>query len=307
MSWVTRNQLGSSLGFPLCAVSPGAADAFLSGLIKPRMPLRVAFDDETTGSRLGPVDTLELLTRDVLQRGSLAELGDQGFSRAVVREVRAMRVAAMEETRREKDVPFDIELIQELTRRMRKNRRSVHLPRDVFGANPEAAVVLTWAVVNLAAVLGLVASSWLREIAPLRKAGPEVVTDVRNLRPVGYMDDLAGVFDGAWLSLEQQKLEAYTGATQGGGKYDAVLMTLGIVIAMQMRRNMNLPTLLEKCDLLFGFDLAWRDGTRLHIGRAGVRGRMWLVADAAMDEDRFRVRLGPLVGALAVLRGVGIG
>ena len=121
------------------------------------------------------------------------------------------------------------------------------------------------------------------------------------------MDDLAGVFDGAWAGLEQRKLEAYTGATQRGGKYDAVLMTLGIVIAMQMRRNMNLPTLLEKCDLLFGFDLAWRDGTRLHIGRAGVRGRMWLVADAAMDEDRFRVRLGPLVGALAVLRGVGIG
>lgn len=52
----------------------------------------------------------------------------------------------------------------------------------------------------------LIVSSWPRGIAPLSKAGPEIVSDPRNLRPMGYFDDLSGVFDALWLSVVQEKL-----------------------------------------------------------------------------------------------------
>ena len=58
---------------------------------------------------------------------------------------------------------------------------------------------------------------------------------------------------------------------------------------------------------MHGFDLAWRDAVRLHLGWAGVRGRFWLMADACMQSDFLRVRVGPLVGELVNLEGVGIG
>ena len=70
---------------------------------------------------------------------------------------------------------------------------------------------------------------------------------------------------------------------------------------------MNLPLLLEKADLMHGFDLAWRDAVRLHLSLAGVVGRLWLVADACLQRDMLRVRIGPLVGDLVNLQDVGIG
>jgi hypothetical protein len=121
------------------------------------------------------------------------------------------------------------------------------------------------------------------------------------------MDDLAGLFDGAWLMVVKPLLVAHLGAAQAGGRFDMVLMVLGLVIALQIRRNLGLPSFLEKVDLHQGFDLSWRDGVRLQLGRAGLVGRMWLVADAALGFDMFRVRLGPLVGSLMQLRDVGIG
>ena len=68
-----------------------------------------------------------------------------------------------------------------------------------------------------------------------------------------------------------------------------------------------MPSLLEKADLMYGFDLTWREAVRLHLGLAGVTGRMWLVADASLGSDPLRVRLGPLVGELVNLSDFGIG
>ena len=74
------------------------------------------------------------------------------------------------------------------------NRRSLHLPRGAVKASLLCARQLTWALVNLAMSCGLVAAGWAREISPLRKAGPEIVTDPVNLRPVGCITRRAEIF-----------------------------------------------------------------------------------------------------------------
>ena len=213
----------------------------------------------------------------------------------------------MQKSLDEPDVPFTMERISAVLDSVASKKRSLHLPRGAVKAKLPLARRLTWALLNLATVLCLVATSWAREISPLRKAGPEVVTDPANLRPVGYLGDWAGVFDAVWLAAVQGALDQYFGVEQAGGKYDAVLMAIGLLIALQVRSARGLPTLLEKTDLMYGFDLAWRDAVRLHLGRAGIVGRLWLVADACMQNDFLRVRIGPLVGELANLQDVGVG
>ena len=84
-------------------------------------------------------------------------------------------------------------------------------------------------------------------------------------------------------------------------------MVIGLLITLQIRVHRKLQTLVEKIDLMQGFDLAWRDAVRLHLGFAGVKGRFWLMADACMQNDRLRLRVGPLIGELVNLKDVGIG
>ena len=128
-----------------------------------------------------------------------------------------------------------------------------------------------------------------------------------NLRPVSYTDDLEGFYDAVWLAYAQPLIEAYSGSENAGGKYDAVLMVISIVVALQMGCNAKIRTLLQKADLLHGHDLAWRDAIRLHLRRAGLRGRLWLAADAALGCDTIRVRLGSLVAPVAHLLDFGVG
>ena len=189
----------------------------------------------------------------------------------------------------------------------RCSKRSLHFPRAAVVADNELLFLLTWALTNLAATLGLVPALWWRELTPIRKEGPEVVNDPAKLRPIGYTDELAGVFDALWLRQARPFLEQFMGKEQAGGRLDSTLIAVGVLIAIQLRRNLELPTFLEKVDLLQGFDLAWRDGIRSCLVEAGLTGRLWLAADAALETDRVRVRVGPLVGSLVELTEFGIG
>ena len=95
----------------------------------------------------------------------------------------------------------------------------------------------------------------MREISFIRKRGPRIVTDFKNLRPISYTDELQTLFDLAWLQKCRSILEAYVGSEQSGGRYDSVLISLGTLIALQTRCNLSLPTFCLKADLLQGYDL----------------------------------------------------
>ena len=146
------------------------------------------------------------------------------------------------------------------------------------------------ALVNVIFLLGIVPSSWFRIVAPIRKRGPQVVADTANLRPICYVSNLEGLFDLCWLDLSKAKLINYAGPEQVGGRRDPVLVTIGILTAVQTRRNTNLPTFLLRADHLQGYDLAWRDAVRYHVWAAGIHGAGWLVLDSSLSAYRARVR-----------------
>ena len=132
-------------------------------------------------------------------------------------------------------------------------------------------------------------------------------TNPDNLRPTGYTDELVGVLDALWLQQAKPLLERWSGAEQAGGKYDATLIAAGVLMALQLRVNLGLPSYIEKVDLHEGFDFSWGDGIRRNLAAAGINGRLWLLADAALETDHFRIRLGPLIGDLLTLSDFGIG
>ena len=98
-------------------------------------PLKVAFSDPSSGERLGPVDTLEALTQDVLNRGREGRDGDPAFNKAVRGEVSSLRTAALRHTSSEHSDPFSMKLVGELMAAMKVSRKSLHLPRGAGRAS----------------------------------------------------------------------------------------------------------------------------------------------------------------------------
>ena len=166
---------------------------------------------------------------------------------------------------------------------------------------------MIWALVNLVANICITPSSWLREVTPIRKKGPMKVSNLNNLRPVSYTCPLECIFDACWLWRNKQKLDIYLGAHQHGGRVDALVVSLSLIICLQLRTAAGLPTLLKKADLLQGFDLSWRSGCLVHLARAQIQGRDWLLVDSNFSQDKVRVRLLNLVGPIHKLVEFAIG
>ncbi len=87
------------------------------------------------------------------------------------------------------------------------------------------------------------------------QSGPETVTDLGNTRPVSYVDELEGLFDAAWLATTRAHLEE----AQAGGRFDAVLMTVGLLMALQLRVAAGMRTLVLR--RTFGMGSTWHGAT----------------------------------------------
>lgn len=103
------------------------------------------------------------------------------------------------------------------------------------------------------------------------------MTHTANIRPFSYVSDLEGVFDLCWLDAHKTFLEEYSGSAQAGGKFEALLMALGLITAAQERRKLGLQTYILKADLLQG------------LGRLGYRVRAgWcLITPCPMTRREF--------------------
>ena len=300
-----RNQKAFYRYLDLCKVSPGHAEAYLGGLLKPRQPVTLAL--QGPDGLLSPAQAVAAVTKDVVERGRAAEEGDPVMLQAVRAGVKRVRKIAQAASLEEVGDPFSMKTVMEMLVSIKPGKRAVRLPRSALKAELAAACLCAWALCNLVVTVGLVPTAWLREVSPLRKRGPKVVTSTVNLRPVSYVDDLQGLTDALFLVSVKELLSDYAGKQQAGGKYDAVLMVIGMFIALQMRRIDKAPTFVQKADLLHGFDLAWRDAIRLHVHEAGVSGRLWLFADSCLGTESLRVRMGPVVGDVVELLEFGVG
>ena len=133
-----------------------------------------------------------------------------------------------------------------------RHKASLRFPRAALVNENPLGLELCWLLLNLFMALGVVPSAWMREVSFIRKRGPQVVTEMKNLRPISYTDELQTLFDLAWLHSCRHLLETYIGQEQAGGRFDSTLVSLGILIALQTRRNWSLPTFCLKADLLQG-------------------------------------------------------
>ena len=208
--------------------------------------------------------TVSAIANDVVTRGAQAGPGESSHNAMVKEEVSVARRHARQETTNQIDDPFSLDDVRDVIHASRSSSKTLRLPRTASKNDMLELLWANWGILCLVAVTGLIPSEWVREITPIRKRGPQVVTVLTNLRPVSYVSALQGFFDAAWLYMVRRQLQDYAGIEQAGGRYDSVLMMLGIVIALQLRHNLGLPSLLEKIDLLQGFDLCWRDAVRLH-------------------------------------------
>ena len=198
-------------------------------------------------------------------------------------------------------------MVKECCEHLQWKKVAVRLPRAYLRFQTDQGLLVIWAVVNLVANMCLTPSSWLREVTPIRKKGPMKVSNLNNLRPVSYTCPLECIFDACWLWRNKQKLDIYLGAHQHGGRVDALVVSLSLIICLQLRTAAGLPTLLKKADLLQGFDLSWRSGCLVHLAHAQIQGRDWLLVDSNFSQDKVRVRLLNLVGPIHQLVEFAIG
>ena len=276
------------------------AQRLLSALIRPPEKLQLALRDDE-GDVLPLSEALRLLVNNVEERAQGSHSGDVLFTRKVQQEIKTIRARALLHTACEVGDPSSLTEVARTCEQMASNKASVALPRANLQRGNEAGIVVAWALSCLISVCCVTPSSWYREITPIRKRGPKIVSDVNCLRPISYVGDLESLVDALWLRRNKTSLEVYCGGEQHGGRSDATLITLAILVVAQLRLAVNLPTLITKADLYQGYDLAWRQGTLIHLARAGIAGRDWLQQDAAFSSDNFRVRVGILVGPIRQL------
>ena len=252
---------------------------------QPKVATEICLVDGSSGDRASDSTIVRLLTQDVLERPQQAHPGDEVFTEAVNATLQDERAKAHTEAAQEPHMFFELEEVTRWIQNISIHKASLRFPRAAIHNDQPLGRRLCWLLLNLFLALGVVPSAWMREISFIRKRGPQIVTDFKNLRPISYTDELQTLFDLAWLQKCRSILEAYVGSEQSGGRYDSVLISLGILIALQTRRNLSLPTFCLKADLLQGYDLAWKSAILLHTRWAGIKGSLWLCLDSSLQQD----------------------
>eukprot|EP00439_Symbiodinium_sp_Y106_P045074 s1566_g5.t1 len=148
---------------------------------------------------------------------------------------------------------------------------------------------------------------WLREICPVDKRGIGLVRSLTQIRPISVVDDVESVLDGVWLHHVRPLLEDFMTQQQSGGRYDHLLVALGLLITLQSRKAQGLGTLFQVMDLEQGYESIWRDAVRHLARQAHLTSWQWLLLDAMLGEEKLRVRLGPVLGAVVTILHTSIG
>ena len=308
------SQLGHTGSAPLVkrfldihSTDPSRAQALLSSLLSPKSAPDIGLLDEASGARLTEAAIVDLLTREVAERPEQAHQGIDAFTDAVTSALGDHYKLAMREVADEPHMWFNFDEVQGWIATLDLSKASMRFPRAAVRNDNLLGQQLSWLLLNLFLALGVTPRAWLREITFIRKRGPQTVTDLKNLRPISYTDELQSLFDLAWLCRCRDKLERYIGSEQAGGRFDSCLVSVGILVALQVRRNWSLPTFCLKADLLQGYDLTWKSAVLLHARWAGISGSFWLCLHSALHQDEFRVKYGPLVGPALLSISAGLG
>ena len=244
----------------LCAKDPAKADSFLSGFFNRSRRFEVSLVDEETQKTLGAFQTAEVIAADMSARANNQFPVDDEGRRMLVDLVSKIRAAGAPPT----GVPGIQQLPSSTTAQLPTlysqdefrtcltkicaSKKSVHAPLAAVKAGSLVTDSLALQLCNLGRACGLTAAAWsTRHISPIRKAGPQLVTSIANLRPVSRASDMSAIQDALWLSRCKPFIERYTGECQLGGRYDCIAIIVALVLHAQVRHYQGLLTYFLFC------------------------------------------------------------
>ena len=285
----------------LWCIDRALADRLLSATLKPRQGLVLALTG-SCGRELPQARAISVITQDLLSRAAAKGHGTTAMNEAINAEVHAARAQALIEASVLKEDPVTWLEVAEAIKHMPSNKASVRLPRAVARVQAYPVTLLTWALCCLIAVTSKLPCIWMREVSPVDKTGSGVIRLTKQIRPITCVDDIETILDTIWLGQVRPQLEQFMGFEQSGGRFDHIVVVIGVVLLLQARKAQQLPSLLQVADLQQGYESVWRQALRCLTRRARLKGWHWLLLDAWLGNETLRVRVGGAVGmAVSIL------
>ena len=284
----------------------GQADAFLSRLLNPKFPVTLVLLSDD-GEELSQSTAIATLTKNLLDRAQCKTMGDTSFNRSIAAEVVNHRRQARQEFATLEGDPISLTDVAAVVSASGSHKTALRFPRAALKTKAARFHLLLWAICNIVAVAGILPDLWLREICPVDKRGIGLVRSLAQIRPISVVDDVESVLDGIWLHHVRPLLEDFMTQQQSGGRYDHLLVVLGLLVTLQSRKAQGLGTLFQVMDLEQGYESIWRDAVRHLARQAHLTSWQWLLLDAMLGEEKLRVRLGPVLGAVVTILHTSIG
>ena len=284
----------------------GQADAFLSRLLNPKFPVTLVLLSDD-GEELSQSTAIATLTKNLLDRAQCKTMGDTSFNRCIAAEVVNHRREARQEFATLEGDPISLADVAAVVSASGSQKTALRFPRAALKTKAARFHLLLWAICNIVAVAGILPDLWLREICPVDKRGIGLVRSLAQIRPISVVDDVESVLDGVWLHHVRPLLEDFMTQQQSGGRYEHLLVVLGLLVTLQSRKAQGLGTLFQVMDLEQGYESIWRDAVRHLARQAHLTSWQWLLLDAMLGEEKLRVRLGPVLGAVVTILHTSIG
>ena len=276
----------------------GAADKFLSALLKPNDCISLELVDPFTHCALDWIQSLEVVKQDLINRTLDATPADPVARSACERYVSSIRRSGAISSSQPSPTPqkYTMTELQGVLRALKTRSRCLRGCHAASRVRLQGARLLILAIINLCVAFQTApTTTFLRLFFLLKKKGPNTVRDQSNIRPVSLVSDLMAVHDGLFLSRHRKQLSDYWGPSQCGGSTEALACVVAAVLLCQVRKAIGLQTFLPFEDVKSAFDGASRVEMLAGLFDAGVTGSQWMLVDDQLRNDTCAIPYGQAV------------
>ncbi|CAE8615479.1 unnamed protein product [Polarella glacialis] len=284
------------------------ADRFLSTFFYKSKSFFIALTDEETGQLYDTRRALGLLSEDVQKKCNNTFPQDEVAAAQLKEQMQLIRKAGAPRTAppgvpstpliTTGDYPqqYSFEETCVTLDSICVSKVCLHGPYAALRSECLAGREVTHELVNMSRIVALVSTHWgTRCISNIRKSGPRIVRKAKHLRPVSLAVDLLAVIDSLWLRRCRLLIETFVGPNQMGGRFDAVVAVVVVILLVQLRSYQGLDSYLFQADAQWAFDTASHHATLLAVYVAGVVGTEWRLFDDMISMDKVSVQLTGVV------------
>ena len=214
--------------------NPGLADRFLSTFFKPKSAFCIALSCPKTGNLLTKAQMVDEWTQNIKSRASTVIDCDPLTSAQNIANITRIRATGAASSALGStatvgidDSPYTVQEVTEVVDKMSASKHCLGMPYSALKALCPSGRELTRVLANLGLHFCLTSPRWsVRVLNVVRKAGPHVVRQVNNLRPISLANDMAQIQDALWIRRAAPVLDAFAGEGQLGGSLDPVTLIL---------------------------------------------------------------------------------